>query len=184
MRNAELERIYNRYVDDLYSYALHLGFGEDVIMDAIHDVFLHISNKGIDPNEISNVKFYLFRSLKNRLINLHRSQKRMVSIPTESELEQLPFDVRVSLDDPFAEKEEHEITRKKIEEMLALLTPRQREVIYLRFTMEYEYSQIAVLMDLTIPSCRKLVHYAIQTIRKEYPYSLGTLLTLLKMLNI
>lgn len=69
MRNAELERIYNRYVDDLYSYALHLGFGEDVIMDAIHDVFLHISNKGIDPNEISNVKFYLFRSLKNRLIN-------------------------------------------------------------------------------------------------------------------
>ena len=49
MRNAELERIYNRYVDDLYSYALHLGFGEDVIMDAIHDVFYISPIKALTP---------------------------------------------------------------------------------------------------------------------------------------
>lgn len=181
MKNAEIEHIYDLYVDDLYSYALHLGFNEGTIMDAIHDVFLNISRAGKELYEIGNVKLYLFRSLKNQLLNLRRSQKIMIPYPSDNDANELPFDVRVSLEEPFALKEEYEITRRKIEEMLSLLTPRQREIIYLRFAMEYDYEQIAQLMNLTVPSCRKLVHYAIQAIRKKYPYPLTTFFWLIKL---
>lgn len=184
MKNAEIEQIYDLYIDDLYSYALHLGFNEDAIMDAIHDVFLNISRAGKDLYEIGNVKLYLFRSLKNQLINLRRSRIKMIPFPSESDENELPFDIRVTLDEPFALKEEYEITRRKIEEMLSLLTPRQREIIYLRFTMEYDYDQIAQIMNLTVPSCRKLVHYAIQTIRKNYPHSLATFFWLVKLFDL
>ena len=71
--NSDFESIYNEYVDDLYYYGVYLGFDRNVIMDAIHDVFLNLcSNKEILSN-VQNLKFYLIRSLKNNLINSHKT---------------------------------------------------------------------------------------------------------------
>ena len=39
MKKADdIKSIYNRYVEDLHTYALYLGFEEGIVMDAIHDV--------------------------------------------------------------------------------------------------------------------------------------------------
>ena len=172
MRNSDITSIYSDHINDLYSYALHLGFDEDIIMDAIHDVFLSICKTDKKFKDITNIKFFLFRSLKNRLLNLNRNKGRVVELPTNIDLEKLPFDIHVTIDESLITKEEHEITRKKIEDMLNVLTPRQREIIYLRFAQEYDYEQISQIMNITVPACRKLVHRALTVIREKYPIPL------------
>ncbi len=184
MRNTDITSIYNNHINDLYSYALHLGFDEDIIMDAIHDVFLNMCKTDKKIKEITNIKFFLFRSLKNRLLNLSRNKERIVDFPINPDLEKLPFDIHVTIDELLITKEEHEITRQKIEEMLNLLTPRQREIIYLRYAQEYDYEQIAQLMNISVPACRKLVHRALTIIREKYPIPLFFLfLEMMKMLK-
>lgn len=59
----DIEKIYNTYVDDLYSYATYLGFDSDLVMDAIHDVFVNLFSSERPISEIQNPKFYLIRSV-------------------------------------------------------------------------------------------------------------------------
>ncbi len=61
MRNLDITSIYNNHINDLYSYALHLGFDEDMIMDAIHDVFLNMCKTDKKIKEITNIKFFFIQ---------------------------------------------------------------------------------------------------------------------------
>ena len=58
--------------------------------------------------------------------------------------------------------------------MLDSLTERQREIVYLRYVQEYDYPQIAELLNISIHGCRKLLSKAMQTLREKY----GTLILL------
>ncbi len=176
MKTSELTAIYNNYINDLYSYALHLGFDQDIIMDAIHDVFFNLCKTEADLKRINNIKFFLFKSLKNRLLNLERTSIISVGLPLNPELEEMPFNIHISIDNRLITQEEHEITKRKIEQMLNLLTPRQREAVYLRYAQEYDYEQVAQIMNITIPACRKLVHQGLSLIREKYSVPLFFLL--------
>ena len=63
----ELATLYNLYVDDLFTYGCYLGFDGEIVKDAIHDVFVKLTMDDAQIKEITNIKFYLFKSLKNRL---------------------------------------------------------------------------------------------------------------------
>ncbi len=48
------------------------------------------------------------------------------------------------------EKEEQTEIKTEIEQLLGSLTDRQREIIYLRYVQEYDYPQIAELLQISI----------------------------------
>ena len=159
--------IYNLYVDDMYTYALYMGFDKETIMDAIHDVFCKLSADNHDLEVVANIKFYLFRSLKNRLLDIYKTTKRYIEL-TDSALPGLPFDMNVSIEDAFIGKEDQQLMENQIKEMLNSLTERQREVVYLRYVQEYDYEQISVLLDISVHGCRKLLSKAMKSLRERY----------------
>ena len=63
--------------------------------------------------------------------------------------------------------------------MLDTLTPRQQEIIYLRYVQEYDYEQIAELLQISVHGCRKLVSKAILSLREKF----GTFTMLLALLS-
>lgn len=67
------------------------------------------------------------------------------------------------------QKEDEEKIQNTIREILALLSPRQQEIIYLRYIQEYNYEQIAELMDINYENSRKLVYKAILSLRRKLP---------------
>lgn len=166
--NTDISSIYNTYVDDLYSYAVYLGFDHHVAMDAIHDVFCKLCAKEEDLQNIRNPKFYLLRAIKNHLITVSAKAKEKVSI----ELIQNSKDDSADVEDNLITAEDEQKIKVKIDEMLGSLTKRQKEIVYLRYVEGYDYEQIAELMQISLPSCRKLVHKAMQTLRKNYPLSI------------
>lgn len=166
-REIDIESIYNTYVDDLYSYAVYLGFSRDMVMDAIHDVFFNLCSRKNSLKNIENLKFYLFRALKNKLINLHNTSKDTITFQDIENSDIEMFDI----EDKLIHEENARLIKEKIDTMLESLTKKQQEIIYLRYVQEYDYQQIAHILGITPGSCRKLVHKAMQNLRQNYPLS-------------
>ncbi|HHV84443.1 MAG TPA: sigma-70 family RNA polymerase sigma factor [Petrimonas sp.] len=164
----DIAEIYNGYVDDMYTYALYLGFREYDIIDAIQDVFVQLCESGKKMTEITNVKFYLFKSLRNRLIDIYKKENFTISFNKSTQPDALFTDTQNTPEDRVIKVEELEEIEQKIEEMLSLLSPRQREIIYLHFIQEQDYKQVAEIMDINYDNCRKLVYKALSTLRNKY----------------
>src|SRR5690554_5493365 len=130
---SHIASTYSEYLDSLYSYALHLGFDDHTSMDAIHDVFYKLCTHHSSLDEIDNLKFYLFRSLRNRLIDLKRTNREFPGFSSAEEGmdEHLPFQLNVTIEDEFIMHEDSEEIRQKVANVLNRLTHRQREIIYL-----------------------------------------------------
>lgn len=153
----------------MYSFALHLGFDEDLAMDAIHDVFYKLCTQQASLENISNLKFYLLRSLKNRLIDIYRANKELVGTSLENEevSENMSFRLNVTIEDELIDKEEKEEIRNKVEKVLQNLTNRQREIVYLRYIHEYTYKEIADLMHISVASCRNLISKSLERLKNS-----------------
>ncbi len=159
----EIEYLYNRYVDDLFAYAIHLGFERHLVMDAIHDVFIKLyADNTTEPDRIQNMKFYLFRALRNTLIN---SAKKKSNFDINlSEIEHT-HDETDEADNYLLTEEQEQIVKDKVEKLLKTLTKRQYEIVYLRYVEEYDYDHIAQIMKITPGACRKLIHKAMKSLR-------------------
>jgi RNA polymerase sigma factor (sigma-70 family) len=165
---SEITTIYDAYVNDLFTYGLYLGFDRESVKDAIHDIFLKLATNNSFLDNTENIKFYLFKSLKNRLIDIHKNRKEHVALEaTEMSLE-TPFNMVVNVEELLIEREEKLHIKNEIEQMLDLLTPRQREIIYLRYIHEYDYKQISELLQISIHGCRKLVSKAILSLQEKF----------------
>lgn len=170
--------IYNDYLDSLYSYGISFGFVDHIVMDAIHDVFYKLCTHHSSLNEIENVKFYLFRSLRNRLIDLKRTNREFPSLTGELPVD-FPFQLNVTVEDDITQGEDTEEIRQKINNFLKILTPRQREIIYLRYMLECSYEEIAEIMQISIESSRNLVSKSLTRL-KEVALSFPLILLILK----
>ncbi len=166
--DKDIGSIYSLYVSDLFTYGQYLGFEDDTVKDAIHDVFVKMA---IDSNKlisVNNIKFYLFRALKNRLLDILKNQKKQTPLDNTAPPSDIPFRIEVNVEDLIIEEEERKEIKAEIENMLDTLTPRQREIIYLRYVQEYDYDQIAELLQISVHGCRKLVSKAITTLRTRF----------------
>ena len=173
MRKENIASIYNRYVDDLHTYALYLGFEKGIIMDAIHDVFCKFAADERRLQDVSNLKFYLFKSLKNRLYDLYKMRKEHIEL-SAIDLQETPFNIQVTIEERLIGQEEQQQIKNQLAEMLKSLTERQREIVYLRYVQEYDYEQISELLNISVHGCRKLLSKAMQNLREKY----GTLIFL------
>ena len=104
----------------MYSYAIHMGFNEQTAMDAIHDVFYKLCINQSVLNNISNHKSYLLRALRNRLIDINRSDRiqTVENTKKEEDAEKLTFMLNVTVEDELIEKEAQDEIRHKVEEYL------------------------------------------------------------------
>lgn len=166
---SDITSAYSEYLDALYSYALHLGFDEQTAMDAIHDVFYKLCVRHTSVKQIANLKFYLFRSLKNRLIDIQRTSREYAGIlSADSDIyENMPFRLNVSMEDELIREEDRKEIRRKVEKVLNGLTDRQREIIYLRYIHEYDYEEIAQLMHISVESCRNLISRSMNRLKES-----------------
>lgn len=165
--------LYEKYINEMFSYGVALGVEKEMLYDLIHDVFLHlIEHQNEIPGE-GNEKYYLFRSLKNRLISQKRKE---ISFEDIEEVDDYEFSISVSGLELIEEEEERKEVAGLVEEMLQCLTGRQKEAIYLRFMQGLEYDEIAKLLGLTTKGTRKLIYRGLDRIREQYAAALIYLL--------
>ena len=166
---SNISSIYNDNLDALVDYAIHLGFDEQIAMDAIHDLFYKLCIRKYVSDKSENIQFYLFRSLRNRLIDIYRTQKKHFEFNSNKGVEMinLPFQLEITIEDKIIMKEDRDEINKKIKKVLSTLTHRQREIIYLRYLYEYSYEEIAKIMQISIESSRNLMSRTLNRLKNN-----------------
>lgn len=156
---------YKFFINDMYAYGKSLGVEDDYVMDAIQDVFLKIFFNKPRFNSVAHFKFFLLKSLKNKLYDFFRYKP--FSNTTDIQHDTFNFSIKTTILDEIIEDEDRVVIQQKIEKLLNSLSPLQKEAVYLRYIQELEYAQISEMMGRNETSIRKLVSQAINKIRKE-----------------
>ena len=150
-------------MDELVSYGVGMGLDTATGEDLIHDMFVDLYIKRTRLKKITSISPYLFRTLRNKSLNLYKKKSRQMDI----EDAQLSFSTKVTVLDSLISDEKKEKIRTAVEELLDSLTSRQREVVYLRFMQNMEYEDIAAILDMQVGSVRKLVYRSVSILRKK-----------------
>lgn len=162
--NEAFSDIYQKYVQSLFLYGLQLTSNRELIKDCIHDLFVKLYNNRDKIGEIENIKVYLFVLLKNILIDEFRRSAKIS--PTDDPFS-LNSEKEMSVEEKFIDREENFSTQQKVEDMMSVLTLRQRKVIFYRFIEEMNIKEIGELMDMNYQSVVNLIQRALTKIRNS-----------------
>ncbi|MGK6349957.1 RNA polymerase sigma factor [Parapedobacter sp. DT-150] len=161
---AAFTQLVNRYSNPLYGYGMRFSPDEELVRDCIQDVFLTLWNRKEHLSEVSNAKFYLMKALRQKIIRELPKWQRTASL-NNIPIEELSFAVDF----------EEEATlpgaiRDKVKSYLDQLSPRQKELLYLRFYENLKQDKIAELMGISRQSSYNLQHNALLALRKLIDY--------------
>lgn len=174
-----LHLIYTENSKKLYLYGLKLTPNRTVIEDAIQDLFSDLVRSRRRLGNTDNVKFYLLKSFKRRLVRQLQKEKRYL---LKNTLEDYIFDISYSIEHETIIEENAQWKLKYLQQALHELTPRQKEAVYLRFTEELEYKEISEIMEMGIDSCRNLICKAIKSLKNSIQGNSNLVLFFLKRL--
>ncbi|WP_289292849.1 sigma-70 family RNA polymerase sigma factor [Bacteroides sp. 41_26] len=154
--------LYKTYIQLLYSYGLHFTMDGELIKDCIQEVFTKIYKNRKTLLLPDNVRLYLLIALKNCLLNALNKQYRY------TDLESIPFILSETVEDEFLSTEASKLQKEEVENILSILTPRQREIMYYRFVEEMDFDQICKIMDLNYNSAHNQIQRALKKVRDNY----------------
>ena len=160
--NDALNLIYTENSKKLYLFGLKLTPNHTVVEDSIQDIFTDLLRNRRKLGDTDNILFYLLKSFKRRLIRQLQKEKRYNLKNTN---EDFVFDIVFSIEHEIIQKENTNLKLKSLHQSINQLTPRQKEAIYLRFTEEMEYNEIAGIMEMSIEACRNLICKAIKSLK-------------------
>lgn len=157
-----LSEIFLNYHDDLFRYGKRLTSHNEIVKDCIQDLFLRLWKNRNNLKYVQQIKPYLLKSLRNHLIDSLEFLKPYTPLDIESDSS---FIVNFSTEDFLPDERVDEEKRLKVVQSLNKLTPRQREIIYLRYFEELDFTTIAHVMGMNIQSVRNVIFRGMQTLR-------------------
>lgn len=162
--NYALSHIYYQHIQSLYRYARKFSNDDDVIKDSIQELFFDLirNRKKLGPTD--NIDFYLMASLRRRLTQSSKQNKVLFTSEIDNNLE---AKIVYSAEQEIINKEELTQKEKMLQTGLAELSPKQREILYYKYTCEFSYEQICDIMSLKYDSARKLVFRSLKSLRKS-----------------
>ena len=152
---------------------------KEIVKDTIHDLFVKLWNNKSNLGDVTALRAYLLVALRSTLYN---NLQKISRKPVEQLSENTPFEMVFSVESDYIKKESALADNQKLKEALELLTPRQKEVIYLRYFEEMEYAEIAAIMNITVKGVYKLTARALETLRQILNISGTSLLLILALL--
>lgn len=160
---GSLEWLYNRYFKSLYNYGKKLSVDDKSLEDGIHDLFVDLwrFRKGLSAT--SSVRFYLYRSLRRRIVrnanHVKQSHHLVTSLPEYLE-SCAPCEEQTMI-----EKEIQHDRVNHLKKLLADLSPRQYEAMVLRFYDELSFEEIGAILNVNEQSARNLVQRGLSQLK-------------------
>lgn len=162
------DQILQLYYEVLLKYGIRmLGSNYiELVEDTLQDFFVDLWSSKARLGEVNSLKAYLLSSFKRRLIR--EKQKKSKTVSDSDLLENYEFEVQFTVEKTIIEKELSEENAKKIKVLMAQLSKRQQEAIFLRFYEKMNYDEIASVMNINNHSAVNLIYGGVKLLRASW----------------
>lgn len=163
---AALNYLFTHYYNRLFRTGLKHGAAHDVVEEAIQAVFIDVWQYRQTLGEIVSFEAYLKGSLKKRLGKMasNASKTDKNTSDTEGSENDLLLSVE-AYENVLILQETNDQKRQELITALEQLTPRQKELVVLRYFEEMSYADIAEKTQLQTDSIYKTIHEALKRLR-------------------
>ena len=153
----DVEQLYRDQFRPVYNYLYFRLLNHATAEDLLADVFVRVvrSRETFDPAK-ATPEAWLWRIARNRLFDHFRSMRKVDDIEQVSEARFAVTDDYEGLDD----------TAQQARQLLAVLSPEDRELVYLKYWQEMPNKQIAELLDLNASTVSTRLSRAMAKMRK------------------
>lgn len=178
---SALREIYDQEYGYLYNYGRKIFGDEELVMDAIHDLFVDIWQRHDSLGPTDHIRRYLGTSMRRRAIaDLQKRSK----VKNEEAIDQLDFQSELSVEGMMINAEMSAEQAERIRGAYEQLSKRQREIVYLRFYQGLDYEEISEVMDIGYQSLRNTLSKAIKNMRNALTVILLLIFSLTKVTNL
>jgi RNA polymerase sigma-70 factor (ECF subfamily) len=165
---AALNYLFTTYYNKLFRMGIKFGASSQTIEEAIQSVFVDIWQYRKTLSEVHSFEAYLKGSLQKRLSKMAITHIKQPSSPpsvwTPENASELLLSVE-AYEQLLIEQETNDTKRQQLIAALEQLTPRQKELITLRYFEEMNYVDIAQKTGLQVDSIYKTIHEALKRLR-------------------
>ncbi|AOM78067.1 RNA polymerase sigma factor [Pedobacter steynii] len=159
-----LFELYNQEYFHLIRFGLKINADDELIKDCVNQLFLNIWDKRERLHTVENVRAYLMTSLRHcildQLLYANKTNAALSKMVAEKEWSELSYEevlIRIQQDDHLKEK---------LKIAIRQLTPRQMELIQLKFFEGLSYEHIAEKTNQTVKTAYNTIYDAIKVLRK------------------
>lgn len=155
--------LYDKTIDNLFSFGSKLTSDREMIKDCIQDVFVKLYTKRGELDSVVNIESYLYISLKNRLNDEFRRNSHVCDNEIDDNSIKTPHEENGIYALEHIEEERNK--EKKLSEYLKCLSPRQQQIINLYYMEQRKYEDICRIMGINYQSVRNLMHRSLLKLR-------------------
>lgn len=159
-----LFELYNNMYFHLIRFGLKINADDELVKDCVNQIFLNLWDKRARLTPVEHVKSYLMTSLKRCILDQlaydDKMNTAMNKMGAEEEWAELSYEeimIRLQQDDEL---------KDKLRLAIKQLTPRQMELIQLKFFDGLSYEQIAERTSQTVKTAYNTIYDAIKTLKK------------------
>ena len=121
--------------------------------------------KSSSRTTVVSIRSYLLKSLKYKLLRANR-KKRDTLLAVEGE-----FGFEWSHETFLIASQESEEKRQKVLKAVEQLSPRQKEIIYLKYYLNLNYDELGDVMGINYQVARNLLYQAMKMLKKHIAIS-------------
>ncbi|GAB3162780.1 RNA polymerase sigma factor [Telluribacter humicola] len=155
-------KIYELFAADLYRYGYNLVRNKQLVEDCLHELFLHLHHQKHKLSPTNNIRFYLYRALRNRLLDSIQKQNKFTS--EETTFNQAEFTVQ-SFESQWIEEQVLVHQKQMVVTALNKLPKRQKEILYLVYMKGLSHQEVAEVMNISMKSVYNTLNIALKTLR-------------------
>ncbi|MEM9824490.1 MAG: sigma-70 family RNA polymerase sigma factor [Bacteroidota bacterium] len=156
-------QIFEHYYAHLYRFGMRFAFDPALVKDAIQEVFFDLWKQRSQLSTVNNHQAYLLQMLKYKLSRANQKKRDTEARKIESTASSGP-----SYESLLIAQQESEEQQQKLERAFLQLSPRQREIIRLRFFEGLSYDEIAQRSDVRKRTIYNQIHEALKVLKESF----------------
>jgi RNA polymerase sigma factor (sigma-70 family) len=156
--------IYWDHYDLLYNFGLKYINDVQIIEDAIQNIFSYFLKSGSKLSPVTNLRGYLIQSFRHQLLLDIKKRNRTYLL---NNFKGKGHDSQEPEVNEIYAQEESSRQHQKLNNLMANLTKKQKEILYLRFQCELSYPEIAKMLGIAVDSCYKLIYLSLKELRLD-----------------
>ncbi len=158
------DKLYSRYFNKLYVYGSYLVSDKELIKDSIQELFVELWKNRHSLSKVKYVKTYLHKSFRRKIL---KAVKKDVFKGADQEVKD-SLQVVYSREREMIKEQTAAYNKRCLSKAFQKLSPRQQEVIVLKYYNDFSYQEIASVMSLQkVKSARTFLYRAIDSLRSE-----------------